>query len=184
MQKGASSFGKIKGLLWVLMFLLLCGAGPCAWETIEWRVTDLCEDGFLIEYKFYDFENNLVWPSSSTHYETVYYNYTYTHVLQCRPGSRVCFGGRTGSLYWGVDVDGSQYCSDCCGTCTGSGYYEFNAVCPGFEASNANNEKDTSVTNEAFESCDIQKNVLDLDSIDAFVSGIDDTDTPIVDDQD
>jgi hypothetical protein len=163
------------------MFLVLCGAGPCAWDTIEWRVTDLCEDGFLIEYKFYDFDNNLVWPSSSTHYEAVYYNNTYTHVLRCRPGARVCFGGRTGNLYWGVDVDGSENCSDCCSTCGTSGYYEFNAVCSAFEGSDTN---DNVVTNEVFEAYDSKKNDLDANAIGTFDSGIDDTNARIVDDHD
>lgn len=87
-------------------------------STITFVIEDGCNNGVQIWYKFYDFENNLVWPSSSTHYYTEYYGASYTHNLQCRTGGNVCYGGRSASYYWGVDYDGSKSCTNCCITCT------------------------------------------------------------------
>ena len=189
MKKDVGFWGIIKGFLWISMFLLLCGAtGPCVPEsTIEWRVTDMCDDGDVIEYKFYDFDNNWVWPSASTHYETTIYNRTYKSVLSCQKGAKVCFGGRTGNLYWGVDVDGSKGCDDCCGICDGSGYYVINAICSSFTAPGAEDEVGEMTINEDCEKCDADQNYLDgidplSNEIDTFYSGAGTTNAKIVDD--
>jgi hypothetical protein len=86
-------------------------------STITFALTDGCNNGVSIDYKFYDFANNLVWPTSSTHYVTQAYNATYTHDLSCNTGANVCYGARSLTLYWGVDVDGSKSCADCCISC-------------------------------------------------------------------
>lgn len=90
---------------------------PTSNSTITFTITDGCNNGIQIQYKFYDFTNNLVWPSSSTHYTTLAYNASYTHNLSCRTGASICYGARSASYYWGVDVDGSKYCPDCCISC-------------------------------------------------------------------
>lgn len=90
---------------------------PVLNSIITFTITDGCNNGIPIQYKFYDFTNNLVWPSSTTHYTTLAYNASYTHNLNCRTGANVCYGARAGTGYWGVDRDGSKYCSDCCITC-------------------------------------------------------------------
>jgi hypothetical protein len=86
-------------------------------STITFQITDGCNDGYSIDYKFYDETNNLVWPSSSTYYYTSYYNTAYTNSLSCNTGAKVCYGGNTGTLYWGVGVDNTQSCADCCISC-------------------------------------------------------------------
>ena len=90
---------------------------PPPTSTVTFNITDACNDGFRIDYKFFDETNNLVWPSSSTHYFTNFYNTTYTHSLSCSTGAKICFGGETGTRYWGVDVDDSKSCTDCCIIC-------------------------------------------------------------------
>lgn len=91
---------------------------PVQNATITFTIEDACNNGIRINYKFYDFTNNLVWPSSTTHYYTQYYGARYTHNLSCRVGASVCYGGRSGNIYWGVDVDGSKYCDACCISCS------------------------------------------------------------------
>jgi hypothetical protein len=90
---------------------------PVSNSTITFGITDGCNNGIRIEYKFYDTTNNLVWPSATTHYFTESYNASYSHNLSCRTGANVCYGARSGSFYWGVDVDRSKSCPDCCITC-------------------------------------------------------------------
>ena len=86
-------------------------------HTITFTITDGCNNGISINYKFYDVDNNLVWPSATTHYATQFYNASYTHNLLCRAGARVCYGARSANYYWGVDVDRSKSCTDCCIFC-------------------------------------------------------------------
>ncbi len=86
-------------------------------STITFTITDGCNNGVQIRYKFYDVTNNLVWPTSTTSYFSEFFNASYTHNLSCRTGANVCYGGRSASFYWGVDVDGTKSCSDCCISC-------------------------------------------------------------------
>ncbi|HET9651961.1 MAG TPA: hypothetical protein VFP36_07210 [Usitatibacter sp.] len=87
-------------------------------STITFNLTDGCNNGVSTDYKFYDVTNNLVWPSATTHYSTTAYNATYSHNLSCSTGAKVCYGARNTGFYWGIDVDGSKSCSDCCITCS------------------------------------------------------------------
>jgi hypothetical protein len=86
--------------------------------TMTWVVSDQCNNGSSIDYKFYDFAHHLVWPSSSTHYSERYGD-TYRSSLSCVDGSKVCIGANSGSSYWGVGLNGTHSCSDCCYYCDG-----------------------------------------------------------------
>lgn len=91
---------------------------PATTATITFNITDGCNNGISIDYKFYDVTANLVWPSASSHYFTSAFDATYTHNLQCTTNDKVCYGARSVNTYWGLDVDGSKSCSDCCIFCT------------------------------------------------------------------
>ncbi len=102
----------------MMLYIASGSGGPPPSETvITFNITDSCNNGIPISYKFYDETNGLVWPSSTTHYETSQYGATYTNNLQCIVGAKVCYGARSASFFWGVDVDNSQGCSDCCMFC-------------------------------------------------------------------
>lgn len=90
---------------------------PVTYSTLRWTITDGCNNGISIRYKFYDVDNNLVWPSSTTYWYTEYFGATYSHNLTCRTGAKICFGARAATTYWGVDLDGTQSCATCCTTC-------------------------------------------------------------------
>ena len=99
--------------------MTLTVATPVVTErTITFNITDGCNNGIPIDYKFYDVTNNLVWPSATTHYATQAFNATYRHDLSCRADAKVCYGARSSGFYWGIDLDGSKSCSDCCIFCT------------------------------------------------------------------
>jgi len=90
---------------------------PAANSTITFNITDGCNNGLQIEYKFYDVSDNLVWPSATSHYFTEFLNATYRHDLLCSTGAKVCYGARSGTFYWGIDEDGTKACADCCIFC-------------------------------------------------------------------
>jgi hypothetical protein len=95
---------------------------PAQNETITFNITDGCNNGISIDYKFYDETNNLVWPSATSYYYTSALNATYTSNLTCINGANVCYGARTTvngtTIYWGVDLDNSKSCTNCCISCT------------------------------------------------------------------
>ncbi|MBI5184464.1 MAG: hypothetical protein HZA01_01895 [Nitrospinae bacterium] len=87
-------------------------------STIKITIVDKCNDGYEIDYRFYDTTNNLVWPSSSAYYYTQKYAKRYVSTLLCQTGATVCYGGNTGNLLsWGVGIDYTESCSDCCVIC-------------------------------------------------------------------
>jgi hypothetical protein len=90
-------------------------------EAISFNITDGCNNGISIDYKFYDETNNLVWPSASSFYFTSALNATYSSNLSCESGANVCYGARStvngSQVYWGVDLDNSKSCTNCCITC-------------------------------------------------------------------
>lgn len=94
-----------------------CAAPPPATSMMSIDLVDDCNDGLNIDYKYYDTINGLVWPSTTTHWETPGYNLLSSHTLECRNDGQVCIGARSGNGYWGVDVDGSESCTGCCLPC-------------------------------------------------------------------
>jgi len=92
---------------------------PSGISTLVFNITDQCNDGYRINYKFFDRTNNLVWPGQGKVYYTEYYNQTYTHRLSCKTGAKICYGGNTGNSYWGIGKDGDKGCTNCCFTCQG-----------------------------------------------------------------
>ena len=98
---------------------------------ITFRVTDACNDGYDINYRF--FANNAdsdvigVWPESGRVYATRRVGETYTHTLACTSDTvKICYGAQRESSsrdnsYWGVGLDGDEGCADCCNSCPSSG---------------------------------------------------------------
>ena len=94
-----------------------CNAPPPATSSITINLIDGCADGRNIDYKYYDTINSLVWPSPTTHWVTPGFNLKSTHTLECQNSGHVCIGARSGTSWWGVDLDGSKSCTDCCLPC-------------------------------------------------------------------
>ena len=62
------------------------------------------------------------WPSSTRHWIL---DDGKQHVLtagNCEPGEKICYGGsyKDASFKWGVGLDGTRSCANCCITCGGS----------------------------------------------------------------
>jgi Pyruvate/2-oxoacid:ferredoxin oxidoreductase delta subunit len=85
-------------------------------------VTDGCSDGRGFQIKFFDVTNNLLWPNATEVY-IIPTGETRNTTLSCRTGANVCYGARTdprGDGWWGVDLDRSKGCDNCCRTCSTS----------------------------------------------------------------
>ena len=106
----------------------------------RWEITDRCNDRRRFEYRFFGYDNGGVrrgtWPSRDRFYYTPGYNRTVTAHLGCTGGiTKVCIGGRVDGndrRYWGVDIDGSEGCTDCCERCsTNPRTRTYRPGCPG-----------------------------------------------------
>ncbi len=68
-------------------------SGPPPSNAMNFSIRDDCSDGQFFRFKFYDVDNNLVWPNSSTHYTTPGFGVPSTHSLACISGARILFRG-------------------------------------------------------------------------------------------
>jgi hypothetical protein len=101
--------------------------------TMGWTISDQCNNGMEVDYKFFDHANNWVWPSPTTHYYVTYGQSGVAVSLKCFAGAQVCLGAESsdGSVYWGVGFSGTSGCTGCCGTCDGQTYpYAFGCSGP------------------------------------------------------
>ena len=109
------------------------GGSPGGGESpgITFRVTDACNDGYDMNYRFFanDAGSDVigVWPEAGRVYVTRGLGETHTHTLACTSETvKICYGARRESSsrdnsYWGVGLDGDEGCSDCCNSCPTSG---------------------------------------------------------------
>jgi len=98
---------------------------------ITFRITDACNDGYDINYRFfaYDASDDVVgaWPGGRLVYSTRRLEETHTHRLACTSDTvEICYGAQRESSsrdnsYWGVGLDGDEGCADCCNSCPSSG---------------------------------------------------------------
>jgi hypothetical protein len=70
----------------------------------------------------FDDKAGTVWPADQTQVYVVDYGDTRAVQLSCVNGDTICYGGDVPGVagYWGVDIDDSQNCTDCCATCDGT----------------------------------------------------------------
>lgn len=93
--------------------------------TLSWTITDGCNEGLGLQVRFFDKNNNLVWPDSSNAY-LIGSNQQQTFNLNALRSGKICVGAETNppnGTYWGVDLTGTQGCSSCCETFPSTGSY-------------------------------------------------------------
>ena len=114
----------------------------------DFRITDNCNDGSSIQYKFFQYDRwhdgntvagqapSGVWPSSNRAYLTPLFGQPQEHNLSCTAGKGICFGASVTNnpqRYWGAGIEGNEGCTSCCVRCPTSGRVRFsggNLVCP------------------------------------------------------
>ena len=101
---------------------------PPPGSNIELSITDACNDGLDIRYRFFEYTSATSrrhvrsWPGGDLFYETAGLNQeSTTHLLDCASERwGVCFGAEpeSGGGYWGVGIDGEYPdCIGCCVSC-------------------------------------------------------------------
>jgi hypothetical protein len=87
--------------------------------TIEqtYLVTDGCDDGLDAQYRLWAQQRDWVWPGPDDTFVTPGLGVTVSQVIECIDGELVCVGARAGDLVYGVDLDASISCEDCCFVC-------------------------------------------------------------------
>jgi hypothetical protein len=108
-------------------------AGTCTVATspMNWTFENACAAG-SIQLRLFDQESTAVWPTDPTQVYVVDYGDTRAVQISCVSGNTVCYGGDVPGLsgYWGVDIDNSQNCTDCCATCDGTDPQPVSLTCP------------------------------------------------------
>ncbi|MCP4677831.1 MAG: hypothetical protein GY854_20395 [Deltaproteobacteria bacterium] len=115
-----------------------CPAGDdevgCDFErsSITVAITDQCNDSKDINFKFFDDDcDTETWPESGFYY-TQEYGTKYGETISCITGHRICYGAqvRNGTLVWGLGINGTGSCDNCCTTCGNFGSIDKNLACP------------------------------------------------------
>ena len=89
---------------------------------MTFRITDACDDGHDIEWKLFSDDRDWTWPTGAAVYTTRGLDYDSYESILCDEGELICFGAESGTgLVWGVGLDYSAACDDCCFVC---GSYE------------------------------------------------------------
>jgi hypothetical protein len=105
--------------------------GSCVYvgtSTMTWSITDSCNDGLTIDMRLFDINARLVWPAPPSDY-VLAPSQSYSQNITCNTGNKICLGARQGTKYWGVDIDDSKSCTDCCWFC-GNITATYNPSCP------------------------------------------------------
>lgn len=103
---------------------------PPGTSNMTWSLSDGCNDGRGMRIRLYDKTNNLLWPNQSQVY-VIGPGGTFEETIACRTGARICYGAETdpaNTSYWGVGIDGTRGCDNCCFTCD-TGRVARNLVC-------------------------------------------------------
>ena len=99
-----------------------CRANSCVYvgfSSMTWSFTDSCYDGDSVRLRLYDEDDWLVWPAPVGNYYTLAAGASGNATISCTTGNLVCYGADqpAHSIYWGVALDDSETCTDCCFTC-------------------------------------------------------------------
>ena len=88
---------------------------------LEWTIEDECNDNLGVQLRFFDFNNNIRWPSGN-YIHVIRDTFSRTFLMECHAaGSEICFGASprvtNPDSYWGKGMDGDENCAACCETC-------------------------------------------------------------------
>lgn len=86
-------------------------------EIQQWTLTDDCADGRDIEWKLWSTERDWAWPGADAVFVTDGRNWPNHEQIECLRGERICFGAAAGEHSWGVGLDATGQCEDCCFRC-------------------------------------------------------------------
>lgn len=110
-----------------------CQAGTCKTTAtvLNWTVSNGCRNGEDIEVRFFAVDRGLAWPGGDQVYISKQGS-MFTQALSCVPNEKICLGAwQPGSgLLWGVGIDRTEGCTDCCRTCANASTSYGPMTCP------------------------------------------------------
>ena len=99
---------------------------------MRFTLNDSCGDGLGMQARFFDKTNNLVWPPDNTKVYTASSGGAVDVSLSARSGANVCYGAQTdppNNRYWGIGINGTNGCPDCCYRATSDQTIRLNLTC-------------------------------------------------------
>jgi hypothetical protein len=86
---------------------------------LTFRLTDDCDDGQDIYWKLFSDTRDWTWPTGEEVYRSPGLGYDDLRAITCEPDEWICFGAEneSGGLVYGVGIDYSAECDDCCYPC-------------------------------------------------------------------
>lgn len=90
----------------------------CAQQIVQqWTLTDDCDDGEDVEWKLWSRDRDWAWPGAGESFVTMGPGLPSHEEIECLKGELVCMGAQASGRTWGVGVDGTGQCEDCCFHC-------------------------------------------------------------------
>ena len=99
-------------------------------EVQHWSLVDDCDDGLDVRWRLWAEDRGWVWPSLDDTFLTEGVGIAARESVECVRGETICVGAEVDGVRWGVGLDGTISCEDCCHPCL-PGVIEFGALaCP------------------------------------------------------
>lgn len=90
----------------------------CAQEVIQqWTLVDDCDDGLDVSWRLWSQERDWAWPGPDHPFVSEGVGRPSHEEIECLKGEDICVGALAGERVWGVGVDGTGACNDCCFRC-------------------------------------------------------------------
>ncbi len=94
-------------------------AQTCAQQSVQqWTLVDDCDDDQDLEWRLWSRDRDWAWPIPDHTFLTDGFALPSHEEIECFKGELICFGARGGELEWGVGLDGTGHCEDCCFVCS------------------------------------------------------------------
>lgn len=100
-----------------LVGIMAMVAGKAQADNLVWSIKS--DHPNVVSLEFYSQDYNRAWPGGGEVYILDDWD-PKSFNLQCSTGELICYGAWVrgdSNTYWGVGIDNSQYCSDCCYYC-------------------------------------------------------------------
>lgn len=86
-------------------------------RTQQWTMTDDCVDGQDMEWRLYSRDRDWAWPSANDTFVTSGLGIPSHEEIECLGREWICYGAAADGLEWGIGLDASRTCDDCCFRC-------------------------------------------------------------------
>ncbi len=96
---------------------LFGAVGPVSADNLRWTIRS--DYPHIVSLEFYSQDYSRAWPGDGEVYILNDYD-VHEYNLSCETGETICYGAwvrGNSNRYWGVGLDNSQGCNDCCYTC-------------------------------------------------------------------